>query len=123
MSEDASRPRVARHADPIAFLAAAAPVFARDEALASSYVAFATGLLRNPPGETESGLLRDLRRGRGGAAMMRGSGGLWIGASDADAAIAFADDVYAYRGGTRRRCRAWSASGRPATRLRSAGAH
>jgi GNAT superfamily N-acetyltransferase len=98
MSEDASRPRVARHADPIAFLAAAAPVFARDDALASSYVAFATGLLRNPPGETESVYLATYADV--GAAMMRGSGGLWVGASDADAAIAFADDVYAYRGGT-----------------------
>ena len=66
MSEDASRPRVARHADPSAFLAAAAPIFARDDALASSYVAFATGLLRNPPGETESVYLAtyaDDRRG------------------------------------------------------------
>jgi uncharacterized protein len=100
MSEDASRPCVARHADPSAFLAAAAPIFARDEALASSYVAFATGLLRNPPGETESVYLATYAEGGAiGAAVMRGTGGLWIGASDADAVLAFADDVYAFRGG------------------------
>jgi GNAT superfamily N-acetyltransferase len=100
MTEVVSRPRVARHANPIAFLAAAAPVLARDEALASSYVAFATGLLRNPPGETESVYLATyLEDTVSGAAMMRGGGGLWVGASDADAAVAFADDVYAFRGG------------------------
>lgn len=100
MSEDASRPRVARHADPIAFLAAAAPVFTRDEALASSYVAFANGLLRNPPTETESVYLATYAGdGATGAAVMRGTGSLWVGASDADAALAFADDVYAFRGG------------------------
>jgi uncharacterized protein len=101
MSEDASWPRVARHADPVAFLAAAAPILARDEALASGYVAFATGLLRNPPGETDSVYLATYAGvGAFGAAVMRGGGGLWVGASDTDAAIAFADDVYAYRGGT-----------------------
>jgi uncharacterized protein len=100
MTEAASRPCVARHADPSAFLAAAAPVLVRDEALASSYVAFATGLLRNPPGETESVYLATYIAGTAsGAAMMRGGGGLWVGASDADAALAFADDVYAFRGG------------------------
>ena len=51
MNADASAMSIARHADPMAFLAAAAPVLARDEAMASSYVAFANGLLRNPPGE------------------------------------------------------------------------
>ena len=93
--------RVARHADPTAFLAAAMPVFARDEALASSYVAFATGLLRNPPAESESIYLATFADGAAtGAAVMRGLGGLWIGASDADAAVAFAEDVFAQRGET-----------------------
>ena len=89
---------IARHSDPMAFLAAAAPVFARDEALASSYVAFATGLLRNPPTETETVYLATFARGDLiGAAAMRGLGGLWVGASDADAAVAFADDIFAQR--------------------------
>jgi len=83
----------------MAFLAAAAPVFARDEALASSYVAFATGLLRNPPAESESVYLATFAEGASiGAAMLRGLGGLWVGASDPDAASAFADDVFAQRG-------------------------
>jgi GNAT superfamily N-acetyltransferase len=100
MSEDVPGPRVTRHADPVAFLAAAAPILARDEAQASSYVAFATGLLRNPPGETESAYLATFAGGgAAGAAVMRGTGGLWVGTSDGDAVVAFADDVYAFRGG------------------------
>jgi len=84
----------------MAFLAAAAPVFARDEALASSYIAFATGLLRNPPTETETVYLATFAQGDLiGAAAMRGLGGLWVGASDADAAVAFADDIFAQRWG------------------------
>ena len=80
MNEFASMQGVARHADPVAFLTAAAPVMARDEALASSYVAFANGLLRNRPAETESVYLATFAAGGGaGAAMMRGTGGLWVG--------------------------------------------
>ena len=91
---------VARYADPVAFLAAAAPILARDEALASSYVAFAHGLLRNPPTETESVYLATYAGGGAtGAAVMRGTGSLWVGASDSDAARAFADDVHEFRGG------------------------
>jgi predicted GNAT family acetyltransferase len=100
MNEHGSTPGIARHADPVAFLAAAAPNLARDEALASSYVAFANGLLRNPPAETESVYLATYAGdGATGAAVMRGSGSLWVGASDTDAALAFADDVQAFRGG------------------------
>jgi predicted GNAT family acetyltransferase len=85
----------------MAFLAAAAPVLARDEALASSYVAFATGLLRNPPSETETVYLATFAEGETfGAAVLRGSGGLSVGASDADAAAAFAEDVHVQRGET-----------------------
>jgi len=99
MSGDAQRVPIARHADPMAFLAAAAPVFARDEALASSYVAFATGLLRNPPAEAESVYLATYVDGASvGAAVLRGSGGLMVGASDMEAAGAFAEDLFAQRG-------------------------
>jgi len=101
MSDDTTTNRIARHVDPVAFLAAAAPVLARDEALASSYVAFANGLLRNPPAETETVYLATfVGGGADGAAVMRGTGGLWVGASDSAAARAFADDVYAFRGGS-----------------------
>jgi predicted GNAT family acetyltransferase len=80
------------------FLAAAASVFARDEAMASSYVALATGLLRNPPTGTETVYLATCAgRGVVGAAAMRGLGGLWVGASDGDAAVAFAEDIFAQR--------------------------
>jgi uncharacterized protein len=100
MNEHASTPGVARHADPVAFLAAAASALSRDEALASSYVAFANGLLRNPPAETECVYLATYEGcGAAGAAVMRGTGSLWVGASDTDAALAFADDVHAFRGG------------------------
>ena len=83
----------------MAFLAAAAPVLARDEALASSYIAFAAGLLRNPPTETETVYLATFAEDEAvGAAMLRGLGGLWVGASDAEAAVAFAEDVHVQRG-------------------------
>ena len=83
----------------MAFLAAAAPVLARDEAMASSYIAFANGLLRNPPAESESVYLATYAAsGSQGAAMMRGLGGLWVGASDVAAAVAFADDVFVQHG-------------------------
>src|SRR4029078_8243270 len=98
MNADAPESSVARHTDPMAFLAAAAPVLARGEALASSYVAFANGLLRNPPPTSESVYLATYgAAGMQGAAMMRGLGGLWVGASDVAAAGAFADDVVAER--------------------------
>ena len=58
---DAKDASVVRHADPMAFLAAAAPVLARDEALASSYVAWATGLVRSPPPESENVYLATYR--------------------------------------------------------------
>ncbi len=82
----------------MAFLAAAAPVLARDEALASSYIAWATGLVRNPPAESENTYLATVGdEGTAGAAVWRGLGGLWIGASDPAAAVAFARDVFAQR--------------------------
>jgi GNAT superfamily N-acetyltransferase len=79
----------------MAFLAAAAPALARDEALASSYIALATGLLRNSPAESEHVYLATIANGdMVGAAAKRGSGALWIGASDPAAATAFAEDVF-----------------------------
>lgn len=98
MIPDTATMSVVRHSDPMAFLAAAAPVLARDEALASSYVAWATGLLRNPPAESELVYLATFANGdEVGAAVLRGLGGLWIGASDPAAAVAFAEDVFAQR--------------------------
>jgi uncharacterized protein len=86
---------VVRHSDPMAFLAAASPIFGRDEALASSYAAFAAGLIRNPPAEAESVYLATIDSGDLlGAAVLRGPSGLWIGASDPDAAVAFAEDLF-----------------------------
>jgi hypothetical protein len=100
MNERASTSGVTRHADPVAFLAVSAPILACDEALASSYVAFANGLLRNPPTETESVYLATyVGDAATGAAVMRGTGSLWVGASDVDAARAFADDLHAFRSG------------------------
>ncbi len=96
MTWDATAGVVIRYADPMAFLAAAAPVLARDEALASSYIAWATGLVRNPPAESEPAYLATYADGGSvGAAVWRGLGGLWVGASDCEAAIAFAEDVFA----------------------------
>ena len=96
MTNELSTMSVVRHSDPMAFLAAAAPIFARDEALASSYVAFAMGLIRNPPAESEFVYLATFAEGDLlGAAVFRGSSAVWIGASDPDAAIAFADDLFA----------------------------
>jgi RimJ/RimL family protein N-acetyltransferase len=98
MNWDVTAGAVIRHADPMAFLAAAAPVLARDEALASSYIAWATGLIRNPPAESEPAYLATFADGgRVGAAVWRGLGGLWVGASDSEAAVAFAEDVFAQR--------------------------
>ena len=87
---------VLRHDDPLAFLAAAAPVLARDEALASSYNAWVNGLIRNPPTASEQVYCATYNNGGAlGAAVWRGHGGLWIGASDPVAATALAEDVHA----------------------------
>jgi predicted GNAT family acetyltransferase len=99
MGNHVDRAGVVRHSDPLAFLAAAAPALARDEALASSYVAWANGLLRNSPAESEHIYLATFAdAGMVGAAVRRGSGSLWIGPSDRTAAVAFADDVFALEG-------------------------
>jgi uncharacterized protein len=83
----------------MAFLAAAASTLARDEALASSYAAWINGLIRNPPAENEHVYSATYAAGDvAGAAMRRGSGALWVGASDPAAAVAFADDIFALHG-------------------------
>jgi len=89
---------VVRHASPDAFLAAARPVLARDEAMASAYVAWAHGLTRNPPAGSEHVYLATFALGgEFGAAVRRGAGGIWVGRSDAAAAAAFAEDIFAAR--------------------------
>ena len=87
---------VVRHDDPQAFLAAAAPVLARDEALASSYNAWVNGLVRNPPTGSEHVYCATCNVARAaGAAVQRGTSALWVGASDPLAAVAFAADIFA----------------------------
>ena len=59
-------------------------------------MAMATGLLRNSLAEPERVYLATFADGdRLGAAVLRESSGLWIGASDSDAAVAFAEDLFA----------------------------
>lgn len=89
---------VVRHASPDAFLVAAQPVLARDEAMASSYVAWAHGLTRNPPTDGEYVYFATYgRAGAYGAAVRRGIGSLWVGTSDTAAAAAFAEDLFSPR--------------------------
>jgi predicted GNAT family acetyltransferase len=86
---------VVRHTDPMIFLAAAGPVLARDDAMASSFVAWANNLVRNPPPAHEPVYLATFdHAGALGAAVLRGQGGLWLGVSDEEAAVAFAADVH-----------------------------
>ena len=90
---------VVRHTDPMAFLAAAGPVLARDDAMASSFVAWANNLVRNPPSAHERVYLATFdHAGAFGAAVLRGQGGLWLGVSDEEASVAFAADVHSAGG-------------------------
>ncbi|MEO8345418.1 MAG: GNAT family N-acetyltransferase [Betaproteobacteria bacterium] len=83
----------------MAFLVAAAAALARDEAMASSYRAWANGIIRNPPLPSEPRYSATYDRGGVvGAAVQRGTGGLFVGASDPVAAATFADDFFAVRG-------------------------
>ena len=70
-----------------------------DEALASSYVAWATGLVRNPPAESEPAYLATFADA--GSAWARRCGADWADSGSAraipKAAIAFAEDVFAQR--------------------------
>ena len=86
---------VFRHADPAAFLAAAAPVTARDPAIAAFADAWALGLQRDPPPPSERSYLATFGAVATGIAMQRGGGAVVIDGSDSPAAAAFADDLAA----------------------------
>jgi len=94
--------RVVRHTDPEAFLAAAAPMHARGEASASIFTSGAHAIKRSPPREGERLYLATCAAaGFLGAALQRDEGPLIVGASDAEAARAFADDFAAEWSGLR----------------------
>jgi len=87
---------VVRHTDPDAFLAAAAPIRARGEASASVFISWAHAVKRTPPRADERVYLATcVGAGVFGVAMQRDEGPAILGASDADAAAAFADDLLA----------------------------
>jgi ribosomal protein S18 acetylase RimI-like enzyme len=86
---------VFRHADPAAFLAAAAPVTSRNPAVAAFADAWALGLLRDPPPPSERSYLATFGTVATGLAMQRGGGAVVIDGSDPPAAAAFADDLAA----------------------------
>jgi predicted GNAT family acetyltransferase len=91
---------VVRHASPDAFLAAAQPVIARDEAMASSFVAGARAPNANPRDADIIYLATYANGDAFGAAIRRGGGPLWVGPSDARAAAAFAEDLFAASNGS-----------------------
>jgi predicted GNAT family acetyltransferase len=94
--ESAAGLRVTRHADPDAFLAAAAKVTAGNPAAAAFAGAWVQGLRRDPPAPAERGYLATiLVDGAAGVAMQRGEGPVIIDGSDARAAVAFAEDLAA----------------------------
>jgi hypothetical protein len=85
---------VIRHSDPDAFLAASAPMAARGEASASFFSGWAHAMKRTPPKAGERVYLATCRDGEVfGAAIQRGAGPVVIGESDAEVAMAFADDL------------------------------
>jgi predicted GNAT family acetyltransferase len=86
---------VFRHADPAAFLAAAAPVTARNPAIAAFAGAWALGLQRDPPPPPERSYLATFGAVATGIAMQRGGGAVVIDGSDLPAAAAFAADLAA----------------------------
>ena len=87
-------PRVIRHTDPDAFLAAAAPIRARGEASASIFMSAAHAARRTPPAPDERMYFATCAgNGVFGVAVQRDDGPVLLGASDADAAVAFADDL------------------------------
>jgi predicted GNAT family acetyltransferase len=83
--------RVVRHSDPDAFIAAAAPMAARGEASASPFAGWAYSIKRTPPAADQRVYLATY--GDCGAAIQRDEGPLFMGQSDPDAAVAFADDL------------------------------
>jgi hypothetical protein len=86
--------RVIRHSDPDAFLAASAPMAARGEASASFFSGWAHAMKRTPPHAGERVYLATGGDGDAfGAAIQRDAGPVVIGQSDAEVAVAFADDL------------------------------
>ncbi len=86
--------RVIRHTDPDAFLAAAAPIRARGEASASIFTTAAHNARRTPPAPDERMYFATCEGdGAFGVAVQRDDGAALLGASDAAAAVAFADDL------------------------------
>ena len=86
--------RVVRHTDPDAFLAAAAPIRARGLASASIFTSAAHTARRTPPAPDERMYFATCAgNGVFGVAVQRDDGPLLVGASDAGAAVAFADDL------------------------------
>lgn len=86
--------RVTRHTDPDGFLAAAAPVLARGEASGSMFGSAAHALKRVPAPDGERVYLATCGDGRiAGVALQRATGPVIVGASDPEAAVAFADDL------------------------------
>jgi GNAT superfamily N-acetyltransferase len=82
-----------RHADPVAFLAAARPLMARDEAAAAAYASWAGALLAQPA-PAEHVYLATYARGPAlGAALQRRDGPVVLESSDPEAAVAFALDL------------------------------
>ena len=87
---------VARHTDPDAFMAAAAPVIGRSEASGVFVAAWALGLKRTPPPADERRYLATFAHAGGaGLAMQSHIGPVVIEDSDPAAATAFADDLAA----------------------------
>ena len=83
-----------RHTDPDAFLAAFAPMVERGAASASFFVGYAHAMKRTPPPTGERFYLATcVDRGALGAAFQREEGPVVVGASDAAAAVAFAEDL------------------------------
>jgi len=84
-----------RHTDPAAFLAAAAPLLARDEAAAAAYTSWVAGLLAHPAPDERVYLATYARGGAVGAAIQRRDGPVVLESSDPEAAVAFAQDLAA----------------------------
>lgn len=94
MTTPVSRLSVERHVDPLAFLRAAAPVLARNQAEGVALEVSIAGFVRNPP---KAGVLHYLATvnegGCDGAACIYGGEVVALGASHPDAARAFALDL------------------------------
>jgi RimJ/RimL family protein N-acetyltransferase len=86
--------QVIRHADPDAFIAAAAPIAARGESSASFFSGWAHSMKRTPASSGERVYLATCAGdGAFGVAIQRDSGPVILGHSDPAAAAAFAEDL------------------------------